>query len=163
VTHFGVVVGDYSGVHLVGDYYHSKGVKYALYTAESPTTCGGYPASAYHEMLDARTFAEWGVDYMKVALPPLPTSTPRRERSERLLAVTSHRATRLSVNQVDGCGPPEYYDHGYKAMGAALESSGRPIEYSCSWPAYINGGNESKQPFATFIEYGVSHPCLVRR
>jgi len=39
-------------------------------------------------------------------------------------------------------------------MGAALEASGRPIEYSCSWPAYINGGNETNQPFATFIEYG---------
>ena len=26
--------------------------------------------------------------------------------------------------------------------------------YSCSWPAYINGGNETKQPFATFIDYG---------
>jgi len=26
--------------------------------------------------------------------------------------------------------------------------------YSCSWPAYINGGNESAQPFATFINYG---------
>ena len=50
----------------LGDYYHSKGLKYALYTAESPTTCGGYPASANHEMLDAKTFASWGVDYMKV-------------------------------------------------------------------------------------------------
>jgi alpha-N-acetylgalactosaminidase len=56
--------------------------------------------------------------------------------------------------KVDGCGPSSYYDHGYKAMGAALEASGRPIEYSCSWPAYINHGNESLQPFAKFIEYG---------
>jgi len=104
----------------LGDYYHSKGAKYALYTAESARTCGGYPASANHEMIDAETFADWGVDYMKV----------------------------------DGCGPPAYYDQGYKAMGAALEATGRPIEYSCSWPAYINGGNETKQPFATFIEYG---------
>jgi|EP01046_Picozoa_sp_COSAG06_P074266 alpha-N-acetylgalactosaminidase len=56
--------------------------------------------------------------------------------------------------KVDGCGPASYYNHGYEAMGAALEASGRPIEYSCSWPAYINGGNETIQPFATFIEYG---------
>ena len=109
-----------SGMKALGDYYHSKGAKYALYTAESPHTCGGYPASANHEVLDAQTFADWGVDYMKV----------------------------------DGCGPASYYEQGYKAMGAALEASGRPIEYSCSWPAYINHGNESLQPFATFIEYG---------
>ena len=56
--------------------------------------------------------------------------------------------------KVDGCGPASYYEQGYKAMGAALQASGRPIEYSCSWPAYINHGNESLQPFATFIEYG---------
>ena len=59
-----------------------------------------------------------------------------------------------SYMKVDGCGPAGYYNEGYKAMGAALEASGRQIEYSCSWPAYINGGNETKQPFATFIEYG---------
>ena len=29
-----------------------------------------------------------------------------------------------------------------------------PARYSCSWPAYINGGNESLQPFAKFIDYG---------
>jgi|EP01047_Picozoa_sp_COSAG01_P008235 hypothetical protein len=47
-----------NGMKALGDYYHSKGLKYALYTAESSRTCGGYPASAGHELLDARTFAE---------------------------------------------------------------------------------------------------------
>ena len=55
-----------AGMKALGDCYHSKGVKYALYTAESAHTCGGYPASALHEDLDAKTFADWGVDYMKV-------------------------------------------------------------------------------------------------
>jgi hypothetical protein len=35
------------------------------------------------------------------------------------------------------CGPADYYNEGYKAMGAALEASGRPIVYSCSWPACV--------------------------
>jgi len=111
-----------SGMKALGDYYHSKGLKYALYTAESATTCGGYPASKDHEELDAQTFADWGVDYMKV----------------------------------DGCGNKEYYDEGYRAMGAALEHTGRPIEYSCSWPAYINGNNETVQAetFVKMINYG---------
>ena len=39
---------------------------YPIYASRSPTTCGGYPASANHEELDAKTFADWGVDYMKV-------------------------------------------------------------------------------------------------
>jgi len=111
-----------SGMKALGDYYHSKGLNYALYTAESAKTCGGYPGSKGYETLDAKTFAEWGVDYMKV----------------------------------DGCGSKSYYDEGYEAMGLALEESGRPIEYSCSWPAYINGGNETVQQatFTKMINYG---------
>lgn len=120
----GCLVGDPTrfphGMKALGDYYHSKGAKYGLYTAESTTTCGGYPASAGYEALDAQTFAEWGVDYLKV----------------------------------DGCGPAGYYPQGYKAMGVALENSGRDIEYSCSWPAYIDSGNETAKPFQTFIDDG---------
>ena len=54
-----------SGLKQLGDYIHSVGASFGLYTAESPLTCGGYPASADHEALDARTFAAWGVDYIK--------------------------------------------------------------------------------------------------
>ena len=55
-----------SGMKALGDYYHERNLSFAAYTAESDTTCGGYPASARHEHLDGQTFAEWGVDYMKV-------------------------------------------------------------------------------------------------
>ncbi len=50
----------------LADYIHAKGATFGLYTAESPTTCGGYPASLGFETLDALTFAAWGVDYLKV-------------------------------------------------------------------------------------------------
>eukprot|EP00049_Salpingoeca_infusionum_P009158 m.151714 g.151714 ORF g.151714 m.151714 type:complete len:499 (+) comp14257_c0_seq1:116-1612(+) len=54
------------GMYAVGSYLHSKGIKFGLYTAESPHTCKGYPGSAGYEQLDANTFADWGVDYLKV-------------------------------------------------------------------------------------------------
>lgn len=54
------------GMAALGEYYHSRNLSFAAYTAESDTTCGGYPASKGHEVLDAKTFAHWGVDYMKV-------------------------------------------------------------------------------------------------
>ena len=50
----------------LGDYVHAAGLGFAMYTAESSETCGGYPASKGYETLDAQTFAEWGVDYLKV-------------------------------------------------------------------------------------------------
>ena len=55
-----------NGMKSLAGYMHQKGAKFGLYTAESPTTCGGYPASANHEETDAKTFASWGVDYLKV-------------------------------------------------------------------------------------------------
>eukprot|EP01116_Phalansterium_solitarium_P006573 TRINITY_DN188_c0_g1_i1.p1 TRINITY_DN188_c0_g1~~TRINITY_DN188_c0_g1_i1.p1 ORF type:complete len:422 (+),score=159.08 TRINITY_DN188_c0_g1_i1:105-1370(+) len=55
-----------SGMQALGDYMHARGVLFALYTAESTTTCAGYPASKGYESVDANTFAAWGVDYLKV-------------------------------------------------------------------------------------------------
>ena len=55
--------------------------------------------------------------------------------------------------KVDGCGDASKYPQGYRAMGDALQASGRDIVYSCSWPAYL-GDDESEKPFATFIEDG---------
>lgn len=55
-----------SGFKALGDYIHSLGAKFGFYTAMSSTTCGGYPASAHFEELDAKTFASWGVDYVKL-------------------------------------------------------------------------------------------------
>ena len=43
--------------------------QFAIYTAESTETCGGYPASRGYEQLDADTFASWDIDYIKVCGP----------------------------------------------------------------------------------------------
>jgi len=39
-------------------------------------------------------------------------------------------------------------------MGRALANASRAIEYSCSWPAYINQPHEDLQNFAELIEIG---------
>ncbi|HET9948999.1 MAG TPA: glycoside hydrolase family 27 protein, partial [Longimicrobiales bacterium] len=47
------------------DYIHSKGLKFGIYTSPGPTTCQGLEGSWQHELQDFRTFAAWGVDYIK--------------------------------------------------------------------------------------------------
>jgi len=64
------------GMTSLGDYIHAAGGRFGLYSAESATTCGGYPASLGYEKLDARTFGSWGVDYMKAR-----SSAPSGERA----------------------------------------------------------------------------------
>jgi len=65
----GVLVADPakfpSGMKALGDYIHSKGLKFGIYSDAGSKTCGGRPGSQGREYQDARTFAEWGVDYLK--------------------------------------------------------------------------------------------------
>ena len=44
---------------------HSKGLKFGIYTDAGRHTCQGRPGTYGFEELDARTYAEWGVDYVK--------------------------------------------------------------------------------------------------
>ncbi|SCG10868.1 alpha-galactosidase [Streptomyces sp. MnatMP-M27] len=61
-----------SGMKALGDYIHGKGLKFGIYQVPNERTCaqggGSYPGatgSKGHETQDARTFASWGVDYLK--------------------------------------------------------------------------------------------------
>jgi alpha-galactosidase len=49
----------------LADYVHSKGLKLGIYSSPGPNTCAGYEGSYGHEEQDARTYAEWGIDYLK--------------------------------------------------------------------------------------------------
>ena len=44
---------------------HSLGLKLGIYEDAGTATCAGYPGSLGHEQQDAKTFASWGVDYLK--------------------------------------------------------------------------------------------------
>ncbi|MGA2073583.1 MAG: hypothetical protein ABSH52_08760 [Terriglobia bacterium] len=50
----------------LADCTHSKGLKFGIYTAATVKECDGLAGSAGHEDQDAKTYAEWGVDYVKV-------------------------------------------------------------------------------------------------
>jgi alpha-galactosidase len=55
-----------SGIKALAEYVHSKGLKLGLYTDAGRLTCQKRPGSYNHELQDARTYAAWGVDYIKV-------------------------------------------------------------------------------------------------
>jgi alpha-galactosidase len=82
-------------------YVHSKGLKLGIYSSPGPLTCGGYEASYRHEEQDARTFAEWGIDYLKYDWCS----------AGRIYSNSDMRAV-------------------YQKMGDVLEKCGRPIVFS---------------------------------
>ena len=55
-----------SGMKALADYVHGKGLKFGLYTDLGTKTCEGRPGSLGFHDLDARTYAEWEIDYIKV-------------------------------------------------------------------------------------------------
>lgn len=49
----------------LGDYIHSKGLKYGIYSSAGTLTCQGRAGGLDHEDVDAQDYAAWGVDYLK--------------------------------------------------------------------------------------------------
>jgi len=57
--------GKFPDLKALGDYLHRRGLKFGLYSSPGVQTCAGYAGSHGREEQDARTFADWGVDYLK--------------------------------------------------------------------------------------------------
>src|SRR5207249_1633111 len=55
-----------SGMKAIGDYIHSRGLRFGIYASIGTATCtGGTAGSLDHEYQDVDQFASWGVDYIK--------------------------------------------------------------------------------------------------
>lgn len=54
-----------NGLKTVADYVHQNGMKFGLYTDAADRTCAGAFGSYGYEEIDAKTYAEWGVDVVK--------------------------------------------------------------------------------------------------
>jgi len=85
----------------LADYVHSKGLKLGIYSSPGPNTCAGYEGSYGHEEQDAKTYAAWGIDYLKYDW----CGARNIYTDEEMQAV-------------------------YQKMGDALRAAGRPIVYS---------------------------------
>ena len=103
----------------LSDYVHSKGLKIGIYSSPGPQTCGGYEGSLGHEAQDAKTYANWGFDYLKY---------------DWCSAGAVYKKTDLRLV--------------YQKMGEALAASGRPIVFSLceygdgdvwNWGANVSG------------------------
>lgn len=53
------------GMKAVADYVHNRGLKFGIYSCAGSETCQGRPGSRGYQFQDARTYAKWGVDYLK--------------------------------------------------------------------------------------------------
>jgi hypothetical protein len=54
------------GIKWLSGQIHDLGLKFGIYTCIGTHTCEGLPGSYDHYEIDAKTFAEWNVDFVKV-------------------------------------------------------------------------------------------------
>ena len=72
------------GISALADYVHSRGLKFGMYSCAGVMTCAGYPSSYDHEYTDAKTFASWGVDFLKYDFCHFPESGDCRTRYQTM-------------------------------------------------------------------------------
>jgi alpha-galactosidase len=56
----------FPNMHGLAAYLHKRDLRFGLYTCAGDRTCQGYPGSRGREFVDARRFASWDVDFMKI-------------------------------------------------------------------------------------------------
>jgi alpha-galactosidase len=95
----------------LADYVHSKGLKIGIYSGPGRLTCASYTASYGHEEQDAKTWAAWGIDYLK-----------------------------YDWCAASGVYTKEEHVPAYYKMGLALRASGRPIVYSLCQYGWLDVG-----------------------
>jgi len=108
------------GIPAVAQAIHALGLKFGIYEDAGFATCGGFAGSGEpegggqdHFLQDAKLFASWGVDYLKLD------------------------GCNLYVPK--GGDQAAAYRKAYAAERAALDTVGRPIVFSESAPAYFQG------------------------
>jgi alpha-galactosidase len=95
----------------LADYVHSKGLKIGIYSGPGAQTCAKYAGSLGHEAQDAKTYADWGFDYLKYDL------CSYRQNMDREAPNDPAKRTQMMKDA-------------YEKMHKALLATGRPIVYS---------------------------------
>lgn len=105
-------------------YIHSLGLKAGIYSSPGPKTCGGYEGSYRYEFRDAKSYSEWGIDYLKYDW--------------------------CSYFQIAPNPSQEQLERPYKLMKRAIRTYGRDIHYSLcqygmgevwKWGATVDGNS----------------------
>ncbi|RXS96428.1 glycoside hydrolase family 27 protein [Silvibacterium dinghuense] len=95
----------------LADYVHSKGLKLGIYSSPGPKTCAGYEGSYGHEAQDAKSYADWGIDYLKYDKCSFGDVIRKEAGNDHAKAFAMEKAA-------------------YKKMHDALAATGRPIVFS---------------------------------
>eukprot|EP01060_Flectonema_neradi_P004668 TRINITY_DN13041_c3_g1_i1.p1 TRINITY_DN13041_c3_g1~~TRINITY_DN13041_c3_g1_i1.p1 ORF type:complete len:407 (+),score=72.64 TRINITY_DN13041_c3_g1_i1:45-1223(+) len=145
-----------SGIKSLAGHVHTLGMKFGLYTDRGVKTCAGRPGSGGNEALDAQTFSDWGVDYVK--------EDSCNASGNHTVAFQEYGAMRDGLNKT---GRPIYFslcgwNNWYAPVGNTLGNSWRIDSDDNNWGLIMKNINS----LARLAQYagpgGWNDPCLLR-
>ena len=137
----------------LGDYIHSKGLRFGIYSSPGPKTCAGYEATYQHEEQDVRTWAGWGVDYLKYdwcsygGIAKNSKDLPVLQKPYRIMRAALDKADRDIVFSLCQYGMGDVWKWGAEVGGNLWRTTG-DIKDSWSSMAGIGFGHEERSPYA---------------
>lgn len=143
----------------LADYVHSKGLRFGLYSSPGKTTCGGHTGSFGHTAQDARTYARWGVDYLKYDWCSYGNEVPQNPTLPEFV-----KPYALMRQALDAVNRDIFFSLCQYGMGHVWTWGGRePVwgnsyrisgDINDSWGAMINNGFRSDGPLFPFAGPG---------
>lgn len=126
----------------LSDYVHSKGLKFGIYSSPGPLTCGGFMGSYRHEEQDARTYASWGVDYLKYDWCSYSTiakdkTLPELQKPYRIMTEALAKCDRDIVHSFCQYGNGRVWEWGREIGGQVWRTTG---DITDTWSSLRNIG-----------------------
>eukprot|EP01102_Stenamoeba_stenopodia_P008347 TRINITY_DN2398_c0_g3_i1.p1 TRINITY_DN2398_c0_g3~~TRINITY_DN2398_c0_g3_i1.p1 ORF type:complete len:429 (+),score=94.89 TRINITY_DN2398_c0_g3_i1:40-1287(+) len=144
------------GIKAVADYVHSLGLKFGIYTDRGLLTCAGRPGSFGFEAIDAMTYAEWGVDYLK-------EDSCYATSSLHEVAFAEYGKMRDALNNT---GRPIYFslcgwNTWYSPVGYSLGNSWRIAGDCNQWPSVLNAIDQNAPLYQNAKPGGWNDPDML--
>ena len=93
-----------SGFKALSDYIHGKGLKYGMYNDIGTNLCAGAQVGTCgHEDIDAKSYVDWGVDFLKVdnCYYPFDNATFSNPENARYTFAPNIRAVKVLASGID--------------------------------------------------------------
>lgn len=127
------------GIAAVAERVHDLGLKLGIYSDAGDRTCGGCFGGYGHEEIDARTYAEWGVDLLKYDYCHAPLRRRHAEARYRTMGTALARCGRSIVFSVCEWGMRRPWLWAPEAGGSCWRTTGDIFD-TFSWsPLGVRG------------------------
>lgn len=112
-----------NGVKVLADYVHERGMKFGLYSDAADKTCAGAFGSYNKETIDAKQYAEWGIDYLKYDYCHAPSDVETAKTRYYTMGRALANSGRHIVFNICEWGVRSPWEWGAEALGSSWRAT----------------------------------------